>query len=188
MHLFPRALLAFLFASVVGVSFAQAPTFSDADLASAAKLREQALKGTGAWATVASLTTEIGPRSAGSDGDRAAVAWALNKLTELGFQNVRAQDVLVPHWVRGRTEVAIVDPYPQPLVAVALGGSVGTSEDGLQADLVQVSDVDALKSASRAQVEGRIVYLSRKTERTRDARGYVAAVRGRTEGASAAAQ
>lgn len=169
-------------------AFAAPPPFSSADLAAAAALRDRALKGTEAWETVAALTTEIGPRLAGSEGDRAAVAWALDKLKAAGFTNVRTQDVLVPHWVRGSIEVAIAEPWPQPLVAVALGGSVGTDEEGIEADVVQVPDLDALKALDRGQVEGRIVFINRRTERTRDGRGYGQAVRGRTEGAVAAAQ
>jgi carboxypeptidase Q len=161
--------------------------FSDADLKAAASLRDRALQGSGAYEVVASLATEIGPRSAGSEGDRAAVAWALNKLTQLGFQNVRAQDVTVPHWARGFAEVAIKEPWPQPLVAAALGGSVGTGEEGIEGDVVQASNIDALKKLSRREVEGRIVYFNTRTERTRDGHGYDQAVRVRLDGASAAA-
>jgi carboxypeptidase Q len=177
-----------LIALISFTALADSPPFSSADLNAAAALRERALKGTEAWETVASLTTEIGPRPAGSEADRAAVAWALDRLKAAGFANVRTQDVLVPHWVRGSIEVAITEPWPQPLVAVALGGSVGTPDEGIEADVVQVPDLDALKALSRGQVEGRIVFINRRTERTRDGRGYGQAVRGRTEGANAAAQ
>lgn len=169
-------------------SLAASPALTPADLAAAAALRERALKGTEAWDTVAALATEIGPRLAGSEGDRAAVAWALDKMKAAGFTNVRAQDVLVPHWIRGSIEVAIAEPWPQTLVGVALGGSVGTPDEGIEADVVQVPDLDALKALNRSQIEGRIVFINRRTERTRDGRGYGQAVRGRTEGANAAAQ
>ena len=64
-----------------------------------------------------SLVTEVGPRSAGSSGDAAAVRWALNKLGSLGFSQVRSQDVLVPRWVRGHAEVTLAGPNAQSLVA-----------------------------------------------------------------------
>ncbi|MCI0433622.1 MAG: M20/M25/M40 family metallo-hydrolase, partial [Gemmatimonadetes bacterium] len=166
---------------------ADSAPFTSADLAAAAALRDHALKGTEAWETVAALTTEIGPRLAGSEGDRAAVAWALGRLKAAGFANVRTQDVLVPHWIRGSIEVAITEPWPHTLVAVALGGSVGTPDEGIEADIVQLPDLDALKALNRSQVEGRIVFINRRAERTRDGRGYGQAVRGRTEGANAAA-
>src|ERR1700676_4632827 len=57
----------------------------------AVSLRDAALKGTQAWSLVSSLTTEVGPRSAGSPGDRRAVAWAVRTLQGLGFSNVHTE-------------------------------------------------------------------------------------------------
>jgi len=170
------------------VALAEPATIGSADANAAAKLRDRVLQGTQAWEIVASLTTEIGPRLAGSEGDRAAVAWALDQLKAAGFANVRAQDVMVPQWVRGEIAVAILEPWPQPLTAVALGGSVGTPEEGIEADVVQVPDLDALRALSRSQVEGRIVFINKRMERGRDGRGYGQAVPGRTQGANVASQ
>jgi carboxypeptidase Q len=161
--------------------------YTRADLATAAQLRDAALQANRAWELVSSLTTEVGPRLAGSPGDRAAVAWAVARLKALGLENVRTQEVLVPQWVRGEARARIVAPFPQPLVTVALGGSIGTPEDGLEAEVVAFPDVDALRAAPRERVEGRIVYLGRRTERTRDGKGYGEAVRGRSAGPSHAA-
>jgi carboxypeptidase Q len=181
--LFALALLVNSFAA-----HAAPQAFSPGELKAAAALRDRALKGTGAWDNVASLATEIGPRLAGSEGERAAVAWALDRLKAAGFSNVRTQDVMVPQWIRGSIAVEITEPWPQHLVAVALGGSVGTPEEGIEADVVQVPDLEALRALNRSQIEGRIVFINRRTERTRDGRGYGQAVRGRTEGATVASQ
>ena len=97
------------------------------DLAAANTLRERALADTTAYRLVESLTTEVGPRPAGSAGDKAAVAWALREMQRLGFANVRTMDVIVPHWVRGDAEFAVLAPWPQPMPTLALGGSVGTA-------------------------------------------------------------
>src|SRR3546814_1469213 len=76
---------------------------------------------------VTSLVNEVGPRFAGSDGYERAVIWALQKLQAAGFKNVHAEPVILPRWVRGKTEVSLelsrVDSLP--LTAVAIGGSVG---------------------------------------------------------------
>jgi hypothetical protein len=161
--------------------------YSRTDLATAAQLRDAALAGNRAWELVSSLTTEVGPRLAGSPGDRAAVAWAVARLKALGLQNVRTQEVIVPHWVRGEASANVIAPFPQPLAAVALGGSIGTPDEGLEAEVVAFADVDALRAAPREQVEGRVVYLGRRTEPTRDGKGYGEAVRGRSTGPSHAA-
>src|SRR5688572_7648128 len=88
--------------------------WSEQQLATAGALRDRALSGTSAYEHVSSLVTEVGPRSAGSTGDAAAVRWALNKLASLGFSKVRSQDVLVPRWVRGNAEVTLAGSTPQP--------------------------------------------------------------------------
>jgi carboxypeptidase Q len=155
-------------------------------LATAGALRDRALSGTNAYEHVTSLVTEVGPRLAGSSGDAAAVRWALNKLGSLGFSNVRTQDVLVPRWVRGQAEVTLLGPTAQPLVAVALGGSIGTSEEGVEAQVLEVASLDALNALPASTVNGKIVFINQRMERSRDGSGYGATVRNRTEGASAA--
>ena len=66
----------------------------------------------------------------------AAVEWGVRTMKELGFQNVRAEKVTVPHWERGAESGEIVSPWPQPVVLAALGGSVGTPEGGIEAEVV----------------------------------------------------
>ncbi len=136
------------------------------------RLQKQALEQTLAYELVESLSMEVGPRLAGSDGDRAAVQWALAKLNALGFENVRAEPVLVPRWERGSVSVEILDPYPQPLVATALGGTLGTPELGVEAEVVHFGSLAELKQASSDQIEGKIVFLDQEMERHRDGRGY----------------
>lgn len=163
-----------------------ASTWSEADLAAAAVLRSKAASGTMAFEHVSSLVTEVGPRSAGSAGDAAAVRWAMNKLASLGFSNVRSQDVLVPHWVRGTAQVQIVAPFPQPLVAAALGGSVGTAEEGIEANVLGVASLDALAALPAGSVNGKIVFIDERMARARDTGGYSATVKNRAQGASVA--
>jgi hypothetical protein len=174
--------------AVLAPALAAGADWSDQQLATAAALRDRALSGTSAYDHVTSLVTEVGPRSAGSSGDAAAVRWALNKLGSLGFSNVRTQDVLVPRWVRGHAEVTLAGPLPQPLVAVALGGSVGTSEEGIEAQVLEVASLDALNALPATNVGGKIVFINQRMERTRDGSGYGATVKIRTEGPSAAGQ
>jgi carboxypeptidase Q len=160
--------------------------WSEQQLATAGALRDRALSGTSAYEHVSSLVTEVGPRSAGSTGDAAAVRWALNKLASLGFSRVRTQDVLVPRWVRGNAEVTLAGPTAQSLIAVALGGSVGTSDEGVEAQVIEVASLDALNALPATTVGGKIVFINERMERTRDGAGYGAAVRNRSEGPSAA--
>lgn len=175
-----------MLAGVVGAAVAADPPPASVDRA-AARLAQAALRSDEAHALVSSLTTEVGPRFAGTPGDRAAIEWAQRELARLGFQRLRTQDVWVPRWVRGEASFAVLAPFPQDMPVLALGGSVGTADGGLEAGVVAVRDIDALRALPAGEVAGKIVFLSGRTERTRDIAGYRRAVRARSDGAAAAA-
>ncbi len=156
-------------------------------LETAAALRDSALAGTGAWDLLRSLTVEASPRFAGTPGDAAGVAWGVATLERLGFERVRAEPVAVPRWLRGEEEGWILDPFERRVVLTALGGSVGTAEPGLTAEVVAVEDLDELAALDDAAVAGRLVFFTRRMERTRDGTGYGRTVRARSRGPSAAA-
>jgi len=181
-------LVALLLSSLVAASAAdKAPTFSRADLAAATTLRERAFNDATAYQLVESLTTEVGPRPAGSPADRAAVAWGMREMQRLGFANVRTMDVTVPHWERGDAEFTVLTPWPQSMPTLALGGSVGTGSEGIEAEGVMVKDLDSLNALPAGAVKDRIVFFTNRMERTRDGSGYGRAVTVRASGPSAAA-
>src|SRR3954468_6128660 len=74
-----------------------------------------------AYSIVEGLTTEVGPRLAGSEAEARARAWAVPKLKALGFRNVHVEDYRMPTWLRGAETAEIVSPYPQKLAVTALG-------------------------------------------------------------------
>lgn len=160
----------------------------EALLARAAALRDRALDSNLAYDIVRSLTIEVGPRPAGSEGDRAAVAWALTKFRELGFDIVETQPVEVPHWERGSVDLRVTEPFPQRLIATALGGSVGTSDDGLIAPVIGFDSLDDLKKAPASRIAGHVVYIGDRMVRSQEGSGYGTAVKKRGEGAHVAAQ
>jgi len=179
-------------AGLVFVLFAAAAEAADpfppATLGEARSLRDRALADDTGYELLRSLTTEVGPRFAGTAGDARAVAWAVAKLRVLGFKNVRAESLNVPHWIRGEARAEIVAPWPQQLVAVALGGSVPTPSEGLEAEVVPVTSLDELKTLAPGRLKGRIAFFTRRMEKTRDASGYSPAVAARGRGASEAAK
>lgn len=63
----------------------QATRIDDAAMARAATLRETALADDTGWKVVESLTTEVGPRLAGSEADARAVEWAKAKFKSLVY-------------------------------------------------------------------------------------------------------
>lgn len=175
-----------------GACLAQAPSsvqpLPDGIRTTAAGLRDSALRGTQAYEFVRSLTTEVGPRLAGSDGDRRGVEWGVRKLKELGFSNVRAEKVTVPHWVRGSESGEILTPFPQPVALTALGGSVGTPEAGIEGEVVEVARLEDLDKLAPDAVRGKILFISNRMERTQDGSGYGRAVGARSAGPSRAGE
>jgi hypothetical protein len=140
------------------------------------RLVEEAGRAPRTFEHVASLTDEAGPRLAGSPGDALAVAWGTRTMTALGFANVRAEPVTVRAWVRGEERVDVLSPAPHRLAAAALGGSVGTPAGGLEAEVVRVASLDALRALTPDAVRGRIVFVDQRMERSRDGSGYGTAV------------
>jgi hypothetical protein len=165
---------------------AAALTFTAAELEQARAIRERALGDDTGYEVLRSLTSRVGPRSAGSPGDARAVAWALEELQALGLQNVHAEPVTVPHWIRGDCQVDLVSPWPQHLAAAALGGSVATPESGIEAEVVPVTNLDELSQGDTTRFAGRIVYFSGRMVRAPDGSGYSRAVVVRGRGAGEA--
>jgi carboxypeptidase Q len=73
-----------------------------------------------------------------------------------GLENVRAETVMAPRWVRGRESLEMTEPPHHVLPLLGLGGSVGTSPDGVEAEVMVVSNMDELQ-ARGAEAKGRVV-------------------------------
>ncbi len=122
-------------------------------------LRERALKDDVAYAIVEGLTTEIGPRLAGSENDQKARDWMVAKFKALGFDKVWTEPASFPKWVRRSEQAAIIEPFAQPLAVTALGYSAGTPVGGLDAEVIAFESLEAMKAAPDYLVKGKIVYL-----------------------------
>jgi len=146
-----------------------------------AGLQAVALQDDLAWDLLASLTTDVGPRMAGSPGDAAAVAWAQERMHELGFDRVWLEPVEFPLWQRRSEAAAIVSPRRQALAATALGGSPATGGI-LRGDVVHFPDLAALEAAERGQVAGKIAFVSARMERSRSGSDYDNVVKQRSRG------
>lgn len=167
-------------------TFASEAAFTPDDQQTAVYLRDLASGGSVAYDIVESLTTEVGPRMAGSEADPRAVAWAQAKFRELGFDRVWTEAVSFPLWRRGVAQAQVIAPYPQPLQITALGGSVG-SNGPIEASVVAFADLAALSAAEPGSLVGKIAYIANRMARARDGNGYGPAVAARSRGASEAA-
>jgi carboxypeptidase Q len=169
-------------------AFANVPALPDHAIARAEQLRDQAMAGSGAFAIVESLTTEVGARLPGTEADARAVAWAVDRFERLGYDRVWTEPVTFPVWRRGHERAEVMAPFAQPLLITALGGSVGTGGTPLQAEVVEFADLDALRAQPEGSLDGKIAYISFRMERTIDGSGYGPAVPARSVGPSEAAR
>ncbi|MGX9191508.1 M28 family peptidase [Stenotrophomonas sp. Ker107b] len=144
-------------------------TLPPKSLATAAELREQALKDDTGWKVVESLTTEIGPRIAGSEADARAVAWAVAKFTSLGFDKVWTEPVTFPKWERRSEHAEVIGKHAQPLTITALGGSPGGT---VEAEVVRFADLAALQAAPEGSLKGKIAFVDYQMTAYRDGRDY----------------
>ena len=195
-----RTLLATAALSVCGArgtAQAQAPTiapdstpaaFADVDLQQAERVRDAALADGTAWQLLQDLCNQVGARPAGSAADAKAAAWAQAAMKAHGLVNVRTEGMPLRRWVRGPASAKLLAPVTEELVMAALGNSVATPAGGIEADVAWYADLAALKADSSDRARGRIVFIDQKTERSRDGRGYGAAVPARVNGASEAAR
>ena len=163
-----------------------AEPLSRESLAHAEMLRAQAMMGSNAMAIVTSLTTEVGPRLAGSQAEARARVWAIKTLTEKGFANVRNEPFEMNAWERHEEGAEILAPYPQPLAVTALGGSVSTKEDGLSAEVELFETLEDLKRAPAGSLSDRIAYVGHAMQRTQDGSSYGYFNEARTAGPSIA--
>ena len=136
-----------------------------------AALRDAALKDDYAWDITEGLTTEVGPRLAGTEAEARARAWSVAKLKAMGFSNVRVETFDMPVWVRGEERAEILSPFPQPLVVTALGNSGATRRRGSRRSH-RVRQRRRIDRRSDAAVRGKIIFVTHAMPRTMDGSGY----------------
>lgn len=166
----PAPAFAVLFASLAIPSCASrvAVVVPESDGASPRALRarqlvEAALEGE-AHAMLKDLCTTAPARLSGSPNAQRAVEWGLATMRRIGLANVRAEPVMVPHWVRGEPERCELlddgDRVVEELQILALGGSDATGPGGVVADVMMVRSFEELQQRA-AEARGRIVFFNR---------------------------
>lgn len=189
--------LAFTVAELVGISSSFAHDDSPASTQpvskhyeeQAKKIIDAALAGNDAWKKMEELCDGIGHRLSGSPSLERAVAWAVATMKADGQENVRAEKVMVPKWVRGEESLAMIEPYRYSLVMFGLGGSVGTPAEGITAEVLVVADEKELEAAGE-KARGRIVLFDNAMQKydPDTGSGYGTAVRFRHKGATLASK
>jgi len=172
--------------------------FSPQTLTELKQLQQAAPTSDYAYRQVAHLSNNIGPRLSGTAQAAKAVEYVTGELKAIGCE-VQLERVMVPHWVRGEETAALVQ-FPgqaanttQKIVLCALGASVSTPTDGIEAEVIVARNFDELKSLPREKVAGKIVLFNYPFDKQMAAEGrggeaYGEAVVYRADGPSAAAR
>ncbi len=150
-------------------------------------LQERALGDGLSWELLESLTTDVGPRMAGTAGDAAGVAWAQERMQDMGFDRVWLEKVTFPMWRRGAESARVISPRVQEMAVTALGRSPGT-QGPVAGEVAHFADLAALEAAQEGSLDGKIAFISARMERTQSGAGYGPVVQGRSLGPFVAAQ
>lgn len=167
-------LLVLLLVLAINIS-AQQPTptpnlYSTETISQLEQLQKAALASEYAYSQTRYLSYNIGPRLTGSPQAQRAIEYVSDEMRKLGLE-VQLQELTVPHWVRGEEKGALIEwegmakGTTQKVVLTALGGSIATPKDGLQAEVVVVSNYDELNALGRENIEGKIVLFNVKFDK-----------------------
>jgi hypothetical protein len=90
-------------------------------------------------------------------------------MRRVGCEEVWVESLMVPRWVRGDVEEALImtdgGADVIPLSICAIGGSIATPDDGIIAEVVEVQSFEELR-ASGARAQGKIVFFNRPMDPT----------------------
>ena len=139
-------------------------SFSQSDKQVIKKIFDSSLSESIGYELLDYLSNEIGGRLSGSLNAEKAVKWGKKELENIGFDRVWLQNVLVPKWVRGPKEFALIETQPGITFNVdvcALGGSVATPSVGIKAKVLEVSNFEELKILGKEKIDGKIVFFNR---------------------------
>lgn len=150
--------------------------------------QELTLDDTLAYQLTESITVEVGQRLAGSEADARAVAWAEQKFKQLGYDKVWTEPFTMQYWERGNASLRVSAPFHQNLVVTALGGSVATPFDGINAQVVMFDSLEQLKQAHTTLVKDKIVFINKSMGKDKLGTFYGSVVGARAQGAVEAAK
>ncbi|WP_435418088.1 M28 family peptidase [Parerythrobacter aurantius] len=143
---------------------------------------------THAYHFIEGITTEVGPRQAGTEAEARAREWAAAWLRKFGFANVAIEPFMMDTWVPGDIfRARVTAPFAQDLEVLPLGNSAATPVGGIEAEAVYFRNVDELRAAPDESLKGKIAYISHAMTRTQDGSQYSFAGPARWVGAGIAA-
>ncbi|CAH1118755.1 unnamed protein product [Phaedon cochleariae] len=132
---------------------------------------------------LADFVDKFGARVSGTRNLEDSIDHVLDSMREKQLENVHGENVTVPHWVRGNESAEMLEPRKTNIAVISLGSSVGTPEEGIEAEVLVVRSFEELDQANFSQAaKGKIIVFNSQYE------SYGKSVKFRSSGASKAAQ
>ena len=160
------------------------------------RLADEILVDGKAYAQLTTLTKTIGARLSGSPAWYRAEGWGQQALKDAGAAKVYLQPCMVPHWVRGGIDSALLTTLEngsqlkmRSLSILSLGNSLGTGPEGIHASVLMVSSFEDLRK-HKDETKGKIVFYNYPFDPrpVETFTSYRDAVRYRVQGAAEAAR
>lgn len=120
------------------------------------RIIDAALNDDDAFKTITYFVDKFGSRFSGTESLERSIDWIVSEMEKQPFDEVRTQKVMVPRWVRGEESATLLSPYEKDLPMLGLGGSIGTPEGGIEAEVLVVEDFAELQEKA-GQAKGKIV-------------------------------
>jgi hypothetical protein len=80
------------------------------------------------------------------------------------FDTVYLQPAMVPNWIRGNKEIVRIINSPslgcRDLNCLALGNSIGTGDEKLTGEVIEINGLEELKKTDKNLIKGKIVFLN----------------------------
>jgi carboxypeptidase Q len=169
--------------------------YSQQDSIQIRKIFNQELLNGNCYSDLEVLCKKVGNRLSGSPQAQRAVEWAFKTMQQAGADTVYLQECMVPHWVRGNKEtLKSIDlsngKEMKALNILAIGGSIGTEKNGVEAEVIEVQGISGLEKMDKDAIKGKIVFFNEAMNPTNieTFRSYGKAVMQRWAGASAASK
>jgi hypothetical protein len=157
------------------------------------RIFDQALSSRIAYENLRYLCKNTKGRISGTPQAEAAIEYTRQVMLDMGLDTVFLQELMVKRWVRGDREFAMASSHVSgnhELTISGLGTSVGTSDEGITARIIEVKTFGDLEKLGIENVSGKIVFFNRPMDPTfyNTFAAYGQAAYQRTSGASEAAK
>ena len=156
------------------------------------EIYNNALNSHEAYSNLEDMQSQAAPRAIDSEQAQTAINLLTSKLEKLDCDTVYLQDYTVDSWhhLYSFAELTVAENKTIKLHVKALGPSVSTPLEGLNAEMIEVNDLQALKALKKKEVKGKIVFFNTIMDNSfiEPVDAYVFAVQSRLFGADEAAK